>query len=113
MSEIQAETTPPKNGTRSAIANGETATRLPYARTIELRGHIIDSHIPSQVMDLVMDRRGVAPGGGVHADFVLADAKVPATLLAIELDDRGHGRADAQGSSSTSPSPRYSFQFCL
>src|SRR5919112_6132457 len=30
-------------------------TRLPYARTIELRGHIIDSHILSQVMDLVMD----------------------------------------------------------
>lgn len=29
--------------------------RLPYARTIELRGHIIDSHILAQVMDLVMD----------------------------------------------------------
>ncbi|MFN8542235.1 MAG: hypothetical protein U0232_32755 [Thermomicrobiales bacterium] len=32
-----------------------TSARLPYARTIELRGHIIDSHILSQVMDLVMD----------------------------------------------------------
>ncbi|MDQ3856743.1 MAG: TIGR00300 family protein [Chloroflexota bacterium] len=32
-------------------------TRLPYARTIELRGHIIDSHILSQVMDVVMDYR--------------------------------------------------------
>lgn len=29
--------------------------RLPYAQTIELRGHIIDSHVLSQVMDLVMD----------------------------------------------------------
>ncbi len=30
--------------------------RPPYARTVELHGHIIDSHILSQVMDLVMDR---------------------------------------------------------
>src|SRR5439155_20763757 len=29
--------------------------RPPHARTIELRGHIIDSHVLSQVMDLVMD----------------------------------------------------------
>lgn len=36
------------------IQEGASA-RLPYARTIELRGHIIDSHILSQVMDLVMD----------------------------------------------------------
>lgn len=35
---------------------GNSAPRLPHARTIELRGHIIDSHILSQVMDLVMDR---------------------------------------------------------
>jgi lysine-ketoglutarate reductase/saccharopine dehydrogenase-like protein (TIGR00300 family) len=34
---------------------GDGQPRLPYARTIELRGHIIDSHILSQVMDLVMD----------------------------------------------------------
>lgn len=37
-------------------AAGEGAPRLPHARTVELRGHIIDSHILSQVMDLVMDR---------------------------------------------------------
>ena len=30
--------------------------RPPYARTVELHGHIIDSHILSQVMDLVRDR---------------------------------------------------------
>src|SRR3954453_23477412 len=53
MHGTQAQTT--AGGTRSAIANGETAARLPHARTIELRGHIIDSHILSQVMDLVMD----------------------------------------------------------
>ena len=53
MHDTQAQTTP--SSTRSAIANGETTARLPYARTIELRGHIIDSHILSQVMDLVMD----------------------------------------------------------
>ncbi|MDP9379475.1 MAG: TIGR00300 family protein [Chloroflexota bacterium] len=35
-----------------AAADGE---RLPHSRTIELRGHIIDSHILAQVMDLVMD----------------------------------------------------------
>ncbi|MEJ7654958.1 MAG: TIGR00300 family protein [Chloroflexia bacterium] len=29
--------------------------RLPFARTIELRGHIIDSHLLGQVMDVVMD----------------------------------------------------------
>ncbi|MDP9373241.1 MAG: TIGR00300 family protein [Chloroflexota bacterium] len=29
---------------------------LPHARTIELKGHIVDSHILSQVMDVVMDR---------------------------------------------------------
>lgn len=33
----------------------QAAGRLPHARTIELRGHIIDSHVLSQVMDLVMD----------------------------------------------------------
>lgn len=53
MHDTQSGTT--KSGTRSAIDNGETAERLPHARTIELRGHIIDSHILSQVMDLVMD----------------------------------------------------------
>lgn len=36
--------------------SAQAAPRLPHARTIELRGHIIDSHILSQVMDLVMDR---------------------------------------------------------
>jgi lysine-ketoglutarate reductase/saccharopine dehydrogenase-like protein (TIGR00300 family) len=42
---------------RDDAANAEVAARrLPHARTIELRGHIIDSHILSQVMDLVMDR---------------------------------------------------------
>ena len=40
---------------RTALAHGEPAVRLPHARTVELRGHIIDSHILSQVMDLVMD----------------------------------------------------------
>ncbi len=34
---------------------GEDAPRLPHSRTVELRGHIIDSHVLSQVMDLVMD----------------------------------------------------------
>ncbi|MBA2363971.1 MAG: TIGR00300 family protein [Chloroflexia bacterium] len=34
---------------------GVATARLPHARTIELRGHIIDSHILAQVMDLVMD----------------------------------------------------------
>ena len=34
---------------------GNGQPQLPYTRTIELRGHIIDSHILSQVMDLVMD----------------------------------------------------------
>jgi len=33
--------------------NGRSS--LPFYKTIELRGHIIDSHILSQVMDLVMD----------------------------------------------------------
>lgn len=36
--------------------SGDDTPRLPHARTVELRGHIIDSHILSQVMDLVMDR---------------------------------------------------------
>src|SRR3712207_2068582 len=31
------------------------SARLPHASTIELHGHIIDSHILSQVMDIVMD----------------------------------------------------------
>ncbi len=35
--------------------HGDDAPRLPHARTVVLRGHIIDSHILSQVMDLVMD----------------------------------------------------------
>ncbi|HEX5505528.1 MAG TPA: hypothetical protein VFW96_23115, partial [Thermomicrobiales bacterium] len=38
---------------RREAADG--AAPLPHARTIELRGHIIDSHVLSQVMDLVMD----------------------------------------------------------
>src|SRR3954447_1480292 len=53
MHDAQAQTT--AGSTRSAINNGESTDRLPHARTIELRGHIIDSHILSQVMDLVMD----------------------------------------------------------
>jgi lysine-ketoglutarate reductase/saccharopine dehydrogenase-like protein (TIGR00300 family) len=40
---------------RDHVASAPVAQRLPHARTIELRGHIIDSHILSQVMDLVMD----------------------------------------------------------
>src|SRR5919112_6683188 len=54
MHDTQAQTA--AGSTRSAINNGESTDRLPHARTIELRGHIIDSHILSQVMDLVMDR---------------------------------------------------------
>ena len=36
-------------------AGGNGGTRLAHARTIELRGYIIDYHILSQVMDVVMD----------------------------------------------------------
>ncbi len=42
-------------GTVENVATAAPSTRLPHARTIELRGHIIDSHILSQVMDIVMD----------------------------------------------------------
>jgi hypothetical protein len=41
-------------------------------------------------------RRYGAPGSGMHADFVLADAATTQPRLVIELDDRSHFRADAQ-----------------
>ncbi len=44
--------------------------RPPYARTVELHGHIIDSHILSQVMDLVMDR-----GDGNSGPALVAEAR--------------------------------------
>lgn len=37
------------------MAEADSRERLPCEQTIELRGHIIDSHVLSQVMDLVMD----------------------------------------------------------
>src|SRR3954453_15994352 len=35
-----------------------------------------------------------APGSGMHADFVLADARTTEPRLVIELDDRSHARPD-------------------
>jgi very-short-patch-repair endonuclease len=37
-----------------------------------------------------------APGSGMHVDFVLADASTLEPRLAIELDDRSHGRPEAK-----------------
>jgi lysine-ketoglutarate reductase/saccharopine dehydrogenase-like protein (TIGR00300 family) len=45
----------PPAAAQQLAGGSDAAPRLPHARTIELRGHIIDSHVLSQVMDLVMD----------------------------------------------------------
>lgn len=44
-----------QTGQQAAEATTAEHIPLPFSRTIELRGHIIDSHILSQVMDVVMD----------------------------------------------------------
>src|SRR5437764_12739531 len=51
-SQTQAEQD--RNGEAPATA-ATAPPRPPHSRTIELLGHIIDSHVLSQVMDLVMD----------------------------------------------------------
>ena len=43
------------SGGHAGVTAATAPPRPPHARTIELRGHIIDSHVLSQVMDLVMD----------------------------------------------------------
>ncbi len=46
----------PPDGDQHRTSERADASPLPHARTIELKGHIVDSHILSQVMDVVMDR---------------------------------------------------------